>query len=132
MNRLLRLGGGLLLASALSVGAVALPAGAATKSAPTISHRTSTESFASELANLQGRTVALSNGATCKVSATTCTVVSSGTSSLAIGAVSSVVPVNVLRALMPVGESASLTIGITGFVAALGDILTFGLAVIFL
>lgn len=73
MNRFIRFWGGLLLASALGVGMVALPAGAATKNAPPVSHSTSAPSFASEVASLQGQTVALSDGVTCTVSGAICT-----------------------------------------------------------
>ena len=62
---------------------MALPAGAATKA--TATHTSSATIFASEVASLQGKTMALSNGATCMVSSTTCTVVSSGTSGIAEG-----------------------------------------------
>lgn len=71
---------------------VALPAGAATRAAPPVTHGASTPSFAAEVASLQGHTVTLSSGATCTVSASTCTVVTSGTSAISSGTVLALAP----------------------------------------
>ena len=55
-----------------------MPAGAATRTAPPVTHSASTPSFAAEVASLQGTTVTLNDGVKCVVSGTTCTVVNSG------------------------------------------------------
>lgn len=126
MQRLVRMGGGLLLASALSLALVALPAGAAIKSPA--AHTTSTATFASEVASLQGHAVTLSNGATCSMSLTTCKVASSGTSSLANGTVLSLAPVGELQArriLMPVGAGLGVGIGLSGLLGSLELIMFF-------
>ena len=84
-RHLMRVGGGLLLAITLSVGMVALPAGAATKNASPVSHSASTTSFALVVASLQGHTVKLSNGTSCTVSGTSCIVTTSGDGQLTQG-----------------------------------------------
>lgn len=128
MKKFMKLGG-LFLASALSVGMVALPAGAAVKANAGTWHNVRTPSFASEIAALQGRRVTLADGATCTVSATSCTVVSTGASSLIDGTVLPIASTSWVEAHMPVGEAAGLTIGITGAVASIGDFLFFTLVI---
>jgi len=114
LRHLLRMGGGLLLASTLSVGLVALPAGAAVKEgatkAPVATGATS--SFTTEIASLQGHTVTLRDGSTCVVSAATCTVATpSATSALTSGTVLSL-------GLAPMGiERAHITMFLFGLYA---------------
>lgn len=74
LNRTINFGMGLLVTSALCVGSVALPAGAAVKSgasrvAPDVTSATSIEA---QLAALQGQTLTLTDGASCTVSSNTC------------------------------------------------------------
>ncbi|NNN00416.1 MAG: hypothetical protein HKL86_01130 [Acidimicrobiaceae bacterium] len=128
MNRFLRLSG-LLLAGAMSVATMALPAGATSKAGTTLGQSTSAPTFATELAHLQGKTVALANGATCTVRSTSCTVVSSGPSSLSLGRVLIIAPAGILHDHMPAMEQASFTIAITGVVTSIGEVLTWTLVV---
>lgn len=109
---------------------MALPAGAATKNAPPVTHSVSAPSFASGVASLQGHIVTLSVGATCTVSASTCTVVTSGTSAIPSGTAMALAPIGAREALCGwfcIGLAVVSAIGVGVAIAGLG-VATGGLA----
>lgn len=109
LSRTMKFGMGLLVASALCVGSVALPAGAAVKSgakrvAPDVASDTSA---VTEIATLQGKTLTFSDGASCTVSSITC--VSNQ------GATYYLIPtVTYAHMLLPAGAALGIAIGGVG------------------
>ena len=132
MRHLLRVGLGLLLASTLSAGLVALPAGAAVKgrAARTTAAASTEATITAVITTLQGKTVTLSDGSTCVISGSTCTIVKTGTAmSLSVGTVLSLGAVGTgikqAHMLMPAGFGLGLGIGVSGLLGSLELIMFF-------